>query len=42
LTAQEIQDFLGNLIGQNRHRLNQIFNPEYHFTFGPQILCQVG
>ncbi len=42
LTSAEIQDQLATLIFENRQRLNQIFNPEYHFTFGPQILCQVG
>lgn len=30
------------MIADHRQRLNQIFNPELHFTFGPQILCQVG
>lgn len=35
-------DQLAGLIADNRARLNHIFNPEFHFTFGPQILCQVG
>ena len=30
------------MIADHKYRLNQIFNPELHFTFGPQILCQVG
>lgn len=30
------------MITEHKNRLNQIFNPELHFTFGPQILCQVG
>jgi hypothetical protein len=42
LTSNEIQDQLSFLILENKSRLNQIFNPEFHFTFGPQILCQVG
>lgn len=38
----EFQDQLHAIISENRGNLDSIFNPELHFTFGPQILCQVG
>eukprot|EP00347_Sterkiella_histriomuscorum_P021555 403333567 len=38
----ELQDQLHRMIADHKNRLNHIFNPELHFTFGPQILCQVG
>ena len=38
----EFLEQISSLISLNKNRLNQIFNPELHFTFGPQILCQVG
>lgn len=37
-----LQEQLAKLISENRAKLNVIFNPETHFTFGPQILSQVG
>ncbi len=40
--AVELHDQLHQMISDHKNRLNQIFNPELHFTFGPQILCQVG
>ena len=37
-----IQDQIYRLIQDNKNRLNQIFNPELHFTFGPTVLTQIG
>ena len=42
MTTTVLLDQLAGMIADNRARLNHIFNPEFHFTFGPQILCQVG
>lgn len=30
-----MQEQIFHLINENKTRLNQIFNPELHFTFGP-------
>ena len=39
---REFLEQVHRMIADHKQRLNQIFNPELHFTFGPQILCQVG
>ena len=38
-TYAEVHEQIYKLISEHKHRLNQIFNPELHFTFGPHILC---
>ena len=37
-----MQEQIYFLIRDNKSRLNQIFNPELHFTFGTQTLTQIG
>ena len=38
----EMQEQVVRLISENKSKLNSVFNPELHFTFGPQTLTAVG
>ena len=37
-TDIELQDQITKMIGDNKTKLNSVFNPETHFTFGPVTL----
>jgi len=39
---KELQEQMHKIICENKNKLNNVFNPENHFTFGPNNLTMVG